>query len=55
MNRRTYKALRRTIIASKLSELADGLYGLRQLQDEQLAMEDLLNNEIIYTPEDEEE
>lgn len=55
MNRRTYKALRRSLIATKISELMDGLYELRVEQDEQEYLADMFEDGVIdFIPEGEE-
>lgn len=47
MNRRTYKALRRSLIADKISELMDDLYELRMEQDEQEYLAEMLEDPVI--------
>lgn len=55
MDRRTYKALRRCLWATKISELCDGLYGLRMRQGEDEAFDQMLGDEdnvIYYTAQE---
>ena len=55
MDRKTYKALRRCLWATKVSETMDGLYGLRLSQDEEVALDDLFGFEPEIEVEFEEE
>lgn len=55
MDRRTYKALRRSLIFTKLAEMMDGLYGLRLKLVEEWDLERMLDdggNVITYTAEE---
>lgn len=56
MDKRTYKAARRSIIATGLKDIADGLYGLRMTCDEQEYFDSMMEENVIEVElEDEEE
>lgn len=56
MDRATYKAGRRMIVAAKVAEILEGLYGLRLVACQEAELEEMMtdeDNEIEWTPEDE--